>query len=47
MHNFKIDERRRKVSCLPAQSMTECEIALELEVDQSTISRDIKYKERN
>ena len=42
MHNFKIDERRRKVSCLLAQSMTESEIAHELEVDQSTISRDIK-----
>ena len=41
-HNFKIQERRRKVSSLLAQSMTETEIAQELNVDQSTISRDIK-----
>src|SRR5438094_8333518 len=41
-HNLKIDERRRKVSSLLAQSMTENEIAQELGVDQSTISRDIK-----
>ena len=41
-HNFKIEERRRKVSSLLAQSMTESEIAQELNVDQSTISRDIK-----
>jgi IS30 family transposase len=50
LHNFKnnnnnkfeIEERRRKVSSLLAQSMTENEIAQELGVDQSTISRDIK-----
>ena len=42
LHNFKIEERRRKVSSLLAQSMTESEIAQELNVDQSTISRDIK-----
>jgi DNA-binding transcriptional ArsR family regulator len=41
-HNFKIDERRRKVASLLAQSMTESEIAQELNVDQSTISRDVK-----
>jgi hypothetical protein len=41
-HNFKIEDRRRKVATLLAQSMTETEIALELNVDQSTISRDIK-----
>ena len=41
-HNFKIEERRRKVSSLLAQSMTETEIAQELNVDQSTISRDVK-----
>jgi IS30 family transposase len=41
-HNFKIEGRRRKVSSLLAQSMTESEIAQELNVDQSTISRDIK-----
>jgi Trp operon repressor len=40
-HNFKIEERRRKVASLLAQSMTETEIAQELNVDQSTISRDI------
>jgi hypothetical protein len=42
VHSFKIDERRRKVASLLAQSMTESEIAQELKVDQSTISRDIK-----
>ena len=41
-HNFKIEERRRKVASLLAQSMTESEIAQELGVDQSTISRDVK-----
>jgi IS30 family transposase len=41
-HNFKIEERRRKVASLLAQSMTETEIAHELNVDQSTISRDVK-----
>ena len=41
-HNFKIEDRRRKVATLLAQSMTETEIALELNVDQSTIRRDIK-----
>lgn len=42
VHNFKIEERRRKVTSLLAQSMTESEIAQELGVDQSTISRDIR-----
>jgi IS30 family transposase len=42
MHSFKIEERRRTVASLLAQSMTECEIAEELKVGQSTISRDIK-----
>jgi transcriptional antiterminator len=42
VHNFRIDERRRKVTSLLAQSMTESEIAQELNVDQSTISRDVK-----
>ena len=41
-HNFKIEERRRKVASLLAQSLTETEIAQELNVDHSTISRDIK-----
>jgi IS30 family transposase len=42
IHNFKIEECRRKVASLIAQSMTESEIAQELNVDQSTISRDVK-----
>jgi IS30 family transposase len=42
VHTFKIEERRRKVGSLLAQSMTESEIAQTLSVDQSTISRDIK-----
>ena len=41
-HNFKIEERRRKVASLLAQSMTETEIAHKLNVDQSIISRDVK-----
>jgi IS30 family transposase len=39
---FETEDRRRKVSSLLAQSMTETEIAEQLNVDQSTISRDIK-----
>lgn len=42
VHNFKIEERRRRVASFLAQSMTESEIAKELGVDQSTISRDVK-----
>jgi IS30 family transposase len=42
VHNFKIEERRRKVASLLAQSMTESKIAQKLSVDQFTISRDIK-----
>jgi len=42
VHNFKIEERRRRLTSMLAQSMTESEIALELGVDQSTISRDIR-----
>jgi IS30 family transposase len=41
-HNFKIEGRRRRVSSSLAQSMTKTEIAQELSVDQSTISRDVK-----
>src|SRR5215211_5550770 len=41
-HNFKIEERRRNVASLLAQSMTESEIAQKLNVDQSTTSRDVK-----
>ena len=42
MHKYEIEERRRKVATLLAQSMNETEIAFELKVDQSTISRDVK-----
>jgi IS30 family transposase len=41
-NKFKIEERRRQVASLLAQSVTESEIAKKLSVDQSTISRDIK-----
>lgn len=48
MHNkntnyqFKIEDRRRQVASLLTQSLTETEIAEKLNVDQSTISRDVK-----
>ena len=45
-HKFKIEDRRRKIAILLAQSMTETEIAQELNVNQSTISRDIKALKR-
>jgi len=38
IQTFKIEERRRKVASLLAQSMTETEIAEQLNVDQSTIN---------
>jgi IS30 family transposase len=41
-YHFKIEERRRRVASMLAQSMTETEIAEQLNVDQSTISRDVK-----
>jgi DNA-binding transcriptional ArsR family regulator len=41
-YHFKIEERRREVASMLAQSMTETEIAEQLNVDQSTISRDVK-----
>lgn len=41
MHKFEIDARRRKVASLLAQSRTEEEIAQEMNVDRSTINRDI------
>jgi IS30 family transposase len=41
-HTFKIEERRRKIASLFVQSMTEEEIAQQLNANQSTISRDIK-----
>jgi DNA-binding NarL/FixJ family response regulator len=39
---FNLDQRRRQVASLVAQSRTEDEIAHQLGVDQSTISRDIQ-----
>ena len=42
MYKFKIEDRRRRVASMLARSMTESEIAQQLGVDQSTISRDIK-----
>jgi HTH domain len=39
---YDVEERRKKVSSMLAQSMTETEIASQLGVDQSTVSRDIK-----
>ncbi len=41
-HPFKIEECRRQVASMLSRSMTETEIAEKLEVDQSTISRDVK-----
>jgi IS30 family transposase len=41
VHKYKIEDRRRRVASLLAQSMTETEISKKLKVDQSTISRDI------
>lgn len=38
---FYIEQRRKKVASLLAQSMNETDIAVVLNVDQSTISRDI------
>jgi IS30 family transposase len=42
VHKYKIEDRRRKVASLLAQSMSETEIVMKLNVDQSTVSRDIK-----
>jgi DNA-binding transcriptional ArsR family regulator len=41
-NKFKIECRRRTVASMLAQSMTESEIAEQLNINQSTISRDIK-----
>jgi IS30 family transposase len=40
--SLKIEERRMKIISLLAQSISESEVADELGIDQSTISRDIK-----
>ena len=39
---FQIEERRRQVTSMLAQAMTEQEIADNLGVDRTTISRDVK-----
>jgi DNA-binding NarL/FixJ family response regulator len=39
---FLIEERRRQVSIMIAQGMTEIEIGQRLGVDNSTISKDVK-----
>jgi transcriptional antiterminator len=41
MNQFKIEERRRQVASLLAQSLTERQIAAQLNVSQSTINRDV------
>jgi IS30 family transposase len=45
--SVQIEERRRKVASYLARAMTETEIARQLNVDQSTISRDIKALKEN
>jgi transcriptional antiterminator len=40
-HQFKIEERRRQVASLLSQSMTERQIAAQLNVSQATIHRDV------
>src|SRR6266508_178084 len=40
---FLLEERRRRVISLLAQSKTETEISKELQVHVSTISRDVSY----
>lgn len=39
---YQLEERRKQIASMLAQSMTEREIADKLGVDQSTVSRDIK-----
>lgn len=46
LHNKKIKARRNQVASLLAKSFTEIEIAQQLGVNQSTISRDIKVLKR-
>jgi transposase len=43
---FKLEERRRQVASMLAQSMTEQEIADNLGVDRTTISRDVTVLKR-
>jgi IS30 family transposase len=42
LHNLKIEERRKEVASLLAKSVSETQIAHQLGVDQSTVSRDVK-----
>ena len=42
VYKYKIEDHRRRVAFLLAQSMTETEMAKNLKVDQFTIGRDIK-----
>jgi hypothetical protein len=42
VHKYIIEDRRRRVASMLARAMTETEIAEEVKVDQSTVSRDIK-----
>jgi IS30 family transposase len=43
---FQLEERRRQVASMLAQSMTEQEIANKLGVDRTTISRDVTVLKR-
>ena len=43
VHNFKIEERRRKVASLLAQSITESEIAQELNVINLQLAEILKH----
>lgn len=42
MNQFKIEERRRRVASLLAQSITERQIAAQLNVSQPTVNRDVQ-----
>jgi hypothetical protein len=42
MNQFKIDQRRKEVASLLAQSLTERQIAAQLNISQPTINRDIQ-----
>jgi IS30 family transposase len=42
MNQYKLDERRKQVASLLAKSMTERQIAAQLNISQSTINRDIQ-----
>ena len=46
-YKFEVEERRKKAASLLAQSMTKTEIAQELNVDRSTVSREILQHSKN